>query len=349
MPPLPPVKYLDQCLADAWSVNRGPGLWGRVSTAILSRMRLYRLRFDDPPTKMHWCQRQILAPLSHELSRYRAFFPFYNTNLGRVANAMVRVSTKPLYAIDVGANIGDTGLLLLDSGVSAVLCVEGSPHFFRYLRANTTDERGITIAKALVAYEGGPRRVILKESRGTARMEAADGQDGLATCTLDEAVAGYGLNRTVHLLKIDTDGYDARILLHNSRFIELHRPVIFAEADVTFDAENDSEAIKKSLEMLFGLGYRHFLVFRNTGEVACTADLIRDIATFVDHLRRGTFGAYADIALFPIERELEWDSCVDEFRASSAFGLGWPAPAHEEGLAQRRAGQQVMPPEQGDA
>lgn len=346
MPPLPPVKYLDQCLADAWSVNRGPRLWGRIATSLLARLKRCRLKFNDPPVSMPWCRRQILAPLSHELARYRAFFPFYNTNLGRVANAMVRVSTKPLYAIDVGANIGDTGLLLLDSGISAVLCVEGSPHFFRYLRANTSDEPGITIAKALVAYQGGPPRVILKESRGTARMEPADGEDGLATCTLDEAVAGYGLNRTVHLLKIDTDGYDGRILLHNGHFIGTHRPVVFAEADVTFDMENDSAVITRALEMLRGLGYRNFLVFRNTGEVACTADLIRDIPKFIEHLERGTFGAYADIVLFPIERELEWESCKEEFRASAAFGLGWPEPAREEDSKRKRDARHVLPPEQ---
>lgn len=349
MPALPAIRYLDQCLADAWSINRGPGLWGRVCTSLLARMRRYRLRFDDPPVKMQWCQRSIVAPLSHELARYRAFFPFYNTNLGRLASAMVRVSTRPLYAIDVGANIGDTGLLLLDSGISAVLCIEGSPHFFRYLRANTADETGITIAQSLVAYEGGPLRVVLEESRGTARMKPIDGEGGLETCTLAEAVAGHGLNRTVHLLKIDTDGYDGRILLHNAPFIETHRPIVFAEADVTFDAAHDSAVIKQTLEMLQGQGYRNFLVFRNTGEVACTADLIRDIPKFMTHLEIGTFGAYADIALFPIERELEWDSCVDEFRASSAFGLGWPEPAYEAALPQRRAGRHVMPPEQGGA
>lgn len=347
MPPLPPVKYLDQCLADAWSVNRGPGLWGRVSTALLARMRRGRLRFDDPPVKIKWCRRQILAPLSHELARYRAFFPFYNTNLGRVANSMARVSVKPLYAIDVGANIGDTGLLLLDAGISAVLCIEGSPHFFRYLRANTADEPGITTAKALVAYRGGPLRVLLKESRGTARMEPVDGEEGLATCTLEEAVAGHGLHRTVHLLKIDTDGYDGRILLHNANFIGTHRPIIFAEADVTFDAEKDSKTIRQSLEMLQGLGYRNTLVFRNTGEVACTADLIRDIPKFMEHLERGTFGSYADIAVFPIERDLDWESCKDEFHATSAFGLGWPDPPREQDSKRPRDLRHVVPPEQG--
>jgi FkbM family methyltransferase len=348
MPPLPRVKQFDQCLADAWSVNRGPGLWGRASTAVLARMRRCRLRFNDPPVRMRWCRRQILAPLSHELARYRAFFPFYNTNLGRVANAMVRVSTKPLYAVDVGANIGDTGLLLLDSGVSAVLCVEGSPHFFRYLRANTADEPGISIVNAIVAHEGGPLHVALKEARGTARMEALDGEGGLTTCTLEEALAGHGLNRTVHLLKIDTDGYDCRILLHNSRFIQIHRPTVFLEADVTFDAENDPAVIKQSLEMLHGLGYRNFLVFRNTGEVVCAADLIRDIPVFIDRLSRSMFGAYADIAVFPMERELEWESCKAEFGASSAFGLGWPEPPREENLPRSRSGRHVLPPEQGD-
>lgn len=346
MPPLPPVKYVDQCLADAWSVNRGSGLWGRISTSLLARMRRFRLRFGDSPIKMQWCRRSILAPLSHELSRYRAFFPSYNVNLGRVASAMARASFKPLFAIDVGANIGDTGLLLLDSGFSAVLCIEGSPHFMRYLRENANGEPGATVVQALVAYEGGPLRVTLKESRGTARMEAAEGEEGLPTCTLDEAVAGYGLNRTVHLLKIDTDGYDARILLHNARFIEIHRPVVFIEADVTFDTENDSTVIAQALKMLHGRGYRNFLVFRNTGEVACTADLIRDIPHFIDHLRRGTFGAYADIALFPIERELEWEACVEEFRATASYGLGWPCPIDRAESTVGRSGVPAPPPEQ---
>lgn len=179
-------------------------------------------------------------------------------------------------------------------------------------------------------------------------MEQIDGEGGLVTCTLDEAVAGHGLNRTVHLLKIDTDGYDGHILLHNSHFIEMHRPIVFAEADVTFDSKKDGEVIKQSLEMLNGLGYRKFLVFRNTGEVACTADLIRDIPLFVDHLRQGTFGAYADIAVYPIEREVEWESCVKEFGASSGFGLGWPEPTCADGPARGRTGRSVMPPEQGD-
>ncbi|MEI7781115.1 MAG: FkbM family methyltransferase, partial [Planctomycetota bacterium] len=333
-PRLPVSTPIDQWLADAWCVNRGDGLYGRLSTSLLSRLRRVRLGMSDPPVTLPWSGRNLRAPLSHELSRYSAFFPQYNYNLQRLASAVTRVNSRPLFAVDVGANIGDTCVLLKDAGFSAILCVEGSPHFFQYLTANTSHITGVINVMEIVDYDGSRSLLALRESAGTAHAVPADGRNGLAARPLRDIVADHGLNRTVHLLKIDTDGYDGRILLQNETFIRIHQPIIFVEMDLSLEEPvglADRSFAERSLHMLQGLGYRNFIVFRNTGEATCTFDLGRDIVTFIDHLRSHAFGPYADIAVFPIEREPEWFACVTEFALTPSGEGRWSSVSSPSG------------------
>lgn len=343
---------IDQWLADAWCVNRGDGLYGRLSTTLLSRLRRLRLGMSDPPVTLPWSGRSLCAPLSHELGRYAAFFPEYNINLGRLANAVARVNSRPLFAVDVGANIGDTCILLADAGFSAILCVEASPHFFQYLTANTRQLTGVINVMELVDYDGAPSHLTLRESAGTAHAVPANGQQGIRARTLEDIVADHGLNRTVHLLKIDTDGYDGRILLQNEQFIRLHQPIIFVEIDLSLEDHSglgECSFAEKALRMLQGLGYRNCVVFRNTGEAAFTYDVGRDIALFMDHLRSHTFGPYADIALFPVGREPEWAACMTEFALTPTGEGRWshvPTPSANGGPVSRTR-RRVASPEQG--
>jgi len=77
---------------------------------------------------------------SHHLPRILALWPDFGRNL---ADIVLALQVHKPRVIDLGANIGDTALLLARFAPGAtVLCVEGDPQFIADLKLNTAQITG---------------------------------------------------------------------------------------------------------------------------------------------------------------------------------------------------------------
>ena len=126
---------------------------------------------------------------SHDLPRILAMLPDYGRN---VADVVLALGVEQPIVIDVGANIGDTALVLARFAPGAkVLCVEGDARFMPVLKSNTSQISGVTIAQAVLSDRGSSVRGRFEEHGGTAHLIVDDAGVSFQAQSLDDLLTGY--------------------------------------------------------------------------------------------------------------------------------------------------------------
>jgi FkbM family methyltransferase len=210
----------------------------------------------------------LRMPASHPLPEYLARFPHYNSNLGRIAHG-IQSKHCIMSAIDVGANIGDSVAILRAQSQFPVLCIEGSDHYFEFLSHNARSFPDIRLEKAILGERDETIALELVEESGTGRM--VPGKETQVK-TLSTLVRNKPPFEKAKLVKIDTDGYDCRILRGAYDFIVLAKPVLFFEYTPALLALVGDDGIS-TLAHLSSLGYRHTLVYDKFGVLEGSLEL----------------------------------------------------------------------------
>jgi FkbM family methyltransferase len=212
-------------------------------------------------------QCEIILPYNHPLDRYQQSYPRYDRALGYIAR-LVADKYPNLGAIDIGANVGDSAALINSERDLPVLCIEGNPEFLPYLECNSKLLSNIAIAPYFV---GSDDRYVAKEQidthRGTATIQEIDERQdgkGIAMKSLQSIVSEYETFRNAKLLKVDTDGYDFKIVSSSIDFIANTKPVLFFEYDIAFQ-KNDCLDAKSTMTALLNAGYDRFVIYDNFG------------------------------------------------------------------------------------
>jgi FkbM family methyltransferase len=259
----------------------------------------------------------LRGPVNHQLDFYTRNYFFYDYFLPLLCK-VVSDAEPDGDIVDIGANIGDTAVMIRQRGVkNRIVAVEASPIFFGMLERNVQSARqlfgDIRLVKAFVG--SSEQNLVLKYTDGTAGTRIADAvADGAAvpTVSMDDLKLEH-----VSLVKVDTDGYDGAILEGNLHYFIARKPVIWAETYVT--TERDLEAWRNSLDGLVG-SYQCFYLFDNTGLPALAGELTASSAAVIAQLIRsawvarmlsekglGACGvAYYDIALVPEMKSRVW-------------------------------------------
>jgi FkbM family methyltransferase len=266
----------------------------RLKAAIESRKLL--IRVGDPLVRFRIGSIELLLPLSHELPFYRKDHPLYGEAVGRIA-AQLR---GPV--VDVGANVGDTAAIVRTHSDVPVLCVEGDDVFFPLLARNAEQLGDVELERAFVE---APEAARVDRARGTARVVAGAGE--LPAKTFATILAEHPRFARPALLKLDTDGMDAPILLANLELLARLRPTLFFEYDPYLGARPDVFA------RLVEIGYASALVYENTGEFRETVPLLDEARLVELHQAYSGFeGArYIDVCVvhesaeMPVSRLLE--------------------------------------------
>jgi FkbM family methyltransferase len=238
-------------------------LVARLGKRILSRLRMVRIRFSDPCVHYVLDGVRIRLPLSHDLPLYQKAHPQYGRNLISVVSRLVQ-SYPQLSMIDIGANIGDSAIMVHQQFQIPILCIEGEARFYTCLQENTNSVEHITIERAFIGAEGD-RASSLEMQRGTARLILEDGGAGrIEIRTLSDVIKKHTEFQDAKLWKIDAEGFDCRIIHCESALISRARPVIFFEYDPCLAREvgTASFSVFSALE---DLGYRMLMVYQNTG------------------------------------------------------------------------------------
>lgn len=302
MPAVPPFEQrqspLAQWVFDQLLAIRPTGVLARLALKILSRVRRWLVARGDPVVRFQMDGTPLLAPLSHQLAFIRRDVPQYAGCLARIAVAAQR-KYPGLTCIDVGANVGDTVVLLRAHVQFPILCIEGSADFFPMLEHNTASLADVERELCLLA-DGRSFAGSLTTHDGTGRLVARpDSARTVPTRTIQQILEAQTRFRQAKLLKVDTDGLDIAILQAALPWLAEARPVVFFEYDPHLFRVHGSDGLNL-LRELAAVGYEQALVFENDGDFVLSALLReRELWQDVDAFYSGRQGRrYADVCVF---------------------------------------------------
>ncbi len=268
-------------------------------------------RYYDPCVEYELCGHKMAIPLSHDLPMVLNEYPFYASNIARIAK-MVKQAYPDLTFLDIGANIGDTVVMLRGESFFPVLCVEGEERFYRILERNVSMLRDVYLAKAFLGMESGILAGRMEVGSGSSRL--ASSNRALAAKSLPDLLREWPLFRRPKMIKIDTDGFDGWILRGAMPELVRARPVLFFEYDphALVLQHDDGISVLRDLERI---GYRKMMVYDNTGNYMISTDLsshsqIRDLHGYFASWKSRRYGDLClfheeDLDLFHTVRESE--------------------------------------------
>lgn len=272
-----------------------------LSTIALWARRVLTAR-ADPIVEYTLGTRRVLLPLSHDLPLILASCPHYGQNLVRLVEVVTHAKGSRSF-IDIGANVGDT-IIVVRAGVDvAALAIEGDERYGSLLAANLADMPDVEIERSYVASSLSTGSIEVRRARGTAALISSDTESSVVLRPLTEILAEHPRFASAGVVKIDTDGADAAIIVANADWFAEIKPVVFLEYDSILAARLGDPEPWRAFEVLAQAGYGQALVYVNTGELLMEAavtdgSMWRDLASYAASPTRSH---YFDVAAFPAD------------------------------------------------
>lgn len=206
---------------------------------------------------------RMVLPWSHRLPDYAPSGSIYGQNLVQLARLLAG-DERPLTVLDVGANVGDSALQILNAAEGKVLCVEGDTAYLEYLHLNTDTDARVTIVEALLAVDELGSATTAVRTGGTTRFVRGGDADAMPSITPTELRARFPEFTDLRLVKSDTDGYDVALVPAIAEAWHEARPALFFEYDpyLIRIAGLDPYAVWPRLK---ALGYHDVAVWDNGG------------------------------------------------------------------------------------
>ncbi|MET8948673.1 FkbM family methyltransferase [Streptomyces sp. NPDC004542] len=279
---------------------------GSIGRHIIRSSARFTRRFwsehGDPLVTCRIAGHDIVLPLSHDLPVILSASPHYAQNLARLT-AMTAAARQDLTIVDIGANVGDTAVLMRAAATAPILCVEGDELFLDLLRRNVEHLPDVEIEEAYVATADDTGRVhTVVRQAGTATLvpPTSGPRPARPFRSLPAVLGSHPRFSSPGLVKIDTDGADPGIIVANGELLARARPVVFFEFAPLWAARTGDENPYRAVTALAEAGYRGALVYAHTGELLLLTRLTephvwKDLGRYT--LAHGN-GSYYDIAAF---------------------------------------------------
>lgn len=229
-----------------------------------------------------WVERDVSGvrmamPWSHRLPDFAGRDAAYGENLLQLAALLGRGGR--LDVLDVGANIGDSTLLILERTDARVLAVEPDEVFLPFLRHNCAADPRVVIEPSILTADEGAEGYTATRIGGTATYTQDAAGSAVPTVSVGRLRQNHPEFDRLRLVKSDTDGYDVTLVPAIAKAWTDARPVLFFEYDhrASLSAGNDPLRI---WDELAELGYTECAVWDNGGHPLsrCTLDEARDTA-----------------------------------------------------------------------
>jgi FkbM family methyltransferase len=227
--------------------------------------------------------------------------PKYNSELARIASAVAN-KYPGNGIIDIGANVGDTLMIMRSVNSSSFLCIEGDPIVYKYLQENARHFDNVNCLNIFLSDVAENVSVVIeKEGWNTTLIPAAGSESKeIKTFILDEVMQSVDDSDHYKLLKIDTEGFDTRIIRGSIEFIRRVHPVICMEYN-RHNMDSIGEDGLSALKLLENLGYRRVLVYESNGRFILPislsdAQLLRHLHNYIDGVNSTIY--YFDLILF---------------------------------------------------
>lgn len=274
---------------------------GGLYYKFLLKIRSILLSLNPTSTIQYSYNNFVLTfPFSHDYPLNRKEIPLYSENLG-VVSKLILSKYKDAVAIDVGANIGDSAAIISHYSKMPILCIEGNPKFIPMLEKNSKQMQNIAIETCFVGEVN--EKVSTINYGGTARIEKAE--TGIEVKTVTEILNKHEPFKKAKLLKIDTDGFDFKVLRASEHFLINSKPIVFFEFDPFFlIKQNENPA--SIFPFLNKLDYPYLLLFDNNGKFICEtkSDQTELLQDFIEYYNNNG-NTYMDIcALQSVDYDL---------------------------------------------
>lgn len=161
-----------------------------------------------------------------------------NWNAGvEISNLVKGILASCSNYIDVGGNNGYYYTLqAAQMGINKIFVFEPNPKILNHLKKNITVnkfEKNVVLEPKAITSTGKRDKTLLNINRGastsvTLTKAARDILKEVPHCSIDE----YFANKKIHgetLMKIDVEGYEMKVLLGATAFIETYKPFILVE------------------------------------------------------------------------------------------------------------------------
>lgn len=249
-------------------------------------LRIVRDRLlPDRPVRRRVRGVEMLLPRRHLLPYMATGTSPYARNLVDLA-ALLRETVDELVVLDVGANVGDSALLIHAEVDCRIVCVEGDPVWLDFLHTNVDGIPTIAVEPSLLAADGpGAYASIVHSDAGTSRIERTDPGSGDAMLPMVDLIGRHPELARVRLVKTDTDGMDVALAPAYARAFTESRPVIFLEYDPrNIQVTSPDSTPSQVWAELHGLGYEHAVVWTNGGHVLGSTEVRRltDLSAMLD-------------------------------------------------------------------
>jgi FkbM family methyltransferase len=212
-------------------------------------------------TRIH--SRPVILNYGHTYPVYSRKFSTLNNPLIELVYQSYSSKGEAITFLDVGANIGDS-VLLLDSNCPNMMkgfcCIEGDPEFFGYLQANLRFlDNGIFVSALLSATDGTAKELIRTQG-GTS---SAQGAKRIQTTTLDAILSNLHLAH-FDVIKIDVEGLDGQVIRGAKEFLQSQRPALIFEWHPILCSKTGN-SWTDHFQALTDYGYTRFVWFTKFG------------------------------------------------------------------------------------
>ena len=266
----------------------------------------------------HRAGRYILSyPSGHPLINTLAHFPDYSQNISRLCK-ITKDKYPDLHIIDVGANIGDTVAFIKNEVTCPILAIEGDNEYFQFLKSNSENIDDVWICKAFLDELNHSEKVNINKSSGTLSLSAEIEGETTDFYTLDTLLLKFPNFENSKILKIDTDGYDIKILKGSKELINKCKPIIFFEFDINF--YSSASILTDFIKSLKKIQYTQIIVYDNFGRFLSKLNLedTTVLNDLIEYTRNSRTIYYYDFCIFHFE---DSDLCLTlhELEKSSTF------------------------------
>jgi FkbM family methyltransferase len=206
---------------------------------------------------------QLEIPENFALPEYQEKFRLYD----RFLPVLVKQLPQNTLIVDVGANIGDTLYSIIQCCDNQIICIEASEFFFELLKKNVNNlpsefNSRVDFFNDFIG-SGIFSGVLEHSSAGTARV--IDGTNNIDFKKLDEIILKNYNNKSVSLIKVDTDGFDFDVIKSSDETLRSNEPILFWENYIeTIQNVKDYNDLYIYLD---SIGYKYFCVFDNYGNI----------------------------------------------------------------------------------
>jgi len=225
--------------------------------------------------------RDMMMPAEHPLPIILATIPQYNRPIALAMEAIsATVATgDALTLIDVGANIGDTIAIVEQRmpGRCSFLCIEPEAEINELSRLNNKGNYRVQVEEEFIGEDEGAVVWLQDDGRAnpSTKKESETGGEKRSGSgclkRLDTVALPFAkLQGSVSLIKVDTEGYDFKVLRSGPELLARYKPAIFLEWYPKL-LVGLKEEVWEGFDYLETFGYHHFVFFTNEGDFYCSA------------------------------------------------------------------------------